>query len=383
MLVAATVSFIITSGCIGSLDKNVDMTLTPEATNNPSIQQEETTGVDETVNATKLSDEKLFEPVVLPGPGFASQRDEAIPKYDSETEEKMINKAKDEILRVFPKVDVSSLDKYHWDTELAGSFFVPVIVFEGVVTDVNEPRNICEVIAYDPEKERIVLWYYTPDSPVSILNTEEIIQHEDVDIERDIVPVFKKMIGNEKYEENKDKYFIYLIDYVNSPLTTCAVIYESCNDVKSDMGYTEIYLSRSNGEIITYGERFNNEKFFEESIELSPTPEISLEEAKKILEAKIEELYPDDPQEMKYCEFYKGTAAEGYTNGLFWLDSVSFLDTEDGYLLSPIPLAWRITFSTKESRNEGGPFDGAKSAYIDANSGEILYLRNSQIDIIP
>lgn len=374
IIVSIMLTAVLFSGCTVNSPEVSGMT-------SPSNQNEETAGSQASISAAPTPDEILFEPVELPGPGNPHEQYLAIPKYDTETKEKFVTEAKDEILRVFPSADVSSLNNYHWDSQLAGSFFVPVIVFENVVLDKNEPDNNCTAVSYDPEKKRIVGWSLQP--PVNIIKGEEKIRHEDVEIERDIIPVFKKMLGDEIYGKNKDTYFIYLADDINFPFTTRATIYESKNGVRSDMGYTEVLLSRITGEITAYGDRFNNERFLEEAVKLSPEPGISLEEAKSILERKLDELYPENPQDIIYCEYYSGDTAKGATNGLFWLDSISFLDTKDGYLLNPVPLTWRITFSTKESRSAGNPFDGAHSAYIDANSGEILYLRNSRIDIIP
>ena len=105
---------------------------------------------------------------------------------------------------------------------------------------------------------------------------------------------------------------------------------------------------------------------------LSSIPGISLDEAKSILEAKLGEVYSDNPQEVQY------DPDEETTNCLLWLDASAYMDIEDGYLLSPIPLAWAISYSTKESRAES---DHYSFAAIDANTGEILSMHNSRIDI--
>ena len=378
LLAALFLSATITAGCTWNPGKDPGPSPTAGAATNQ--QQEETPDNQVPESVTTAPGQKFSGPVKLPG--SITESTAIRPKYDSETKEKIIDDAKSEILRVFPGADPSSLNRYFWDTKLAGSFFVPVITFADVIPDKKEPENILGEVAYDPGKGRIVTWYYTADSPGNNKNGDEIISHESVDIERDIVPVFRKMIGDEEYEKNRDNYFIYLVDSVNFPLTTCAEIYESYNGVKSDMGYAEINFNRANGEITAYVDVFNEKEFLNESTTSSPVPEISLEEAKGILETKLDELYPDDPQEIEYCEYYGGAAAEGLTNGLFWLDRSIYLDIEDDQLLSPIPLGWRITFSTKESRSLGGPFNGAHSAYIDAHTGEIVYLRNDRIDII-
>ncbi|WP_421907889.1 hypothetical protein [Methanolacinia petrolearia] len=102
------------------------------------------------------------------------------------------------------------------------------------------------------------------------------------------------------------------------------------------MGYAQIYFNRVNEEAVVYGENFNDKEFFEKSVTLSSIPEISLDEAKSILEAKLDEVYSDNPQEVQY------DPDEETTNCLLWLDASAYMDIEDGYLLSPIPLAWAI-----------------------------------------
>ena len=354
-------SALIISGCTeDSADKTDIAGETPvPATNTPT-----------SAGASQTANEKLFEPVKLPGTSI-TERTPVTPKYDSETKEQLVKEAKNEILQIFPNAYSSSLNNYHWDSSRSGSFTVSVITFEGVITDTDELGNICE-IDYDPEKGRIVYWEYDNEAPIRDTSGDEIISHEDVDIEEDIIPIFKRMVGEEEYEENKDNYFIYTVDSWNDPMTTIAYIYESCKGVESYMGYAQIYFNRVNEEAVVYGENFNDKEFFEKSVTLSSIPGISLDEAKSILEAKLDEVYSDNPQEIQY------DPDEETTNCLLWLDASAYMDIEDGYLLSPIPLAWGISYSTKESRAESNYYTFAA---IDANTGEILSMYNSRIDI--
>ncbi|MDD4127955.1 MAG: hypothetical protein PHV39_09795, partial [Methanomicrobium sp.] len=203
----------------------------------------------------------------------------------------------------------------------------------------------------------------------------EIIRHEDIDVDTDIIPVFKQMIGDEKYEKNKENYFIYLFDSQNSPLTTVAHIVEGSGGAKSYMGEVQICINRASGKAVVYGDRLNSEEFFMKAFTLSPTPKITLDEAKSILEAKIDELYPGEPQKIEYA---KGVSAEN-AGGLFWLDSSSYMNIQGDYLLSPVPLAWGILYITEETRGWGG--SGRIWAAIDANNGEILSFYNERIEI--
>lgn len=363
IIIGITLSAIIFSGC-------TDKTAGIEGTDIVTKQPEETAVNHETENTTITSGEKLSEPVQLPGTSI-TERTPVTPKYDSETKEQLVKEAKNEILQIFPNAYSSSLNNYHWDSSRSGSFTISVITFEGVITDTDEPGNICE-IDYDPEKGRIIYWEYDHEAPIRDTSGDEIISHEDVDIEEDIIPIFKRMVGEEEYEENKDNYFIYTVDSWNDPMTTIAYIYESCKGVESYMGYAQIYFNRVNEEAVVYGENFNDKEFFEKSVTLSSIPGISLDEAKSILEAKLDEVYSDNPQEVQY------DPDEETTNCLLWLDASAYMDIEDGYLLSPIPLAWGISYSTKESRAESNHYTFAA---IDANTGEILSMYNSRIDI--
>lgn len=372
IIVGLILAAIIFSGCTGSSNEVSGTGITPGATtdiSSPENQQEETSGDQATAGDTILPGQKLSEPVRLPGSN--TKQESAIPEYDPETKEKYLGEAKAEIIRVFPGADTSSLNNHHWDFNRAGSFFVPVIVFEGVIVDKNEPFNICE-IGYDPQKERIVLWGYDNNAPRWDTGGGEIIRHEDVDIEDDIIPVFKLILGEEEYGKNRDNYFFKPVDSGNYPLTTITYVYESSKGIRFYMGKSQILFNRANGEIVAYRENFNDEDFYKQAMGLSPVPGISLEEAKSILEAKLDEAYPDDPQEVEY------NPAKETSNSLLWLDADAYMDTENGYLLSPVPLAWEISYTTKGSRAET---DRYLWAAIDANTGEIMSMGDPRIKI--
>jgi hypothetical protein len=106
------------------------------------------------------------------------------------------------------------------------------------------------------------------------------------------------------------------------------------------------------------------EKYLNEAMLLSPVPWISLDET------RLDEVYPENPPEVQYKQ------AEN-TNCLLWLDA-TYMALEDGYLLSPIPLAWGISYTTKGSRAEPDSYSWAP---IDANTGEILSIYDPRIDI--
>jgi hypothetical protein len=366
LLVALFLSATITAGCTWNSGK--DPGQSPTAGPATNQQQEETPDNQVPESVTTAPGQKFSDPVKLPGP---TTRNNAIrPKYDSETEEKIIGEAKSEILRVFPGVVSASLNNYHWDSNRVGTLFLPVIVFDGVIVDEDQAGDRCE-ITYDPENKRIVYWGYDNDAPVRDTSGGEIIRHEDIDIEEDIIPLFKRIIGEEEYEKNKDNYFIHTADSPNDHLTTIAYISESYKGIQSYMGRAQIYLNRANGEIYVYGDDFNDKDFYNEAVTLSTVPGISLDEAKSILETKLDEAYPDDPQEVQYKE------AEN-TNCLKWLDAEAYMDIEDGYLLSPIPLAWWISYTSKGSRAETDRYLGAA---VDANTGEILSMHDPRFDI--
>ena len=362
------VSSLLVSGCTGNNSPPVAAGPTATAPGPTDQQPEQVT--DNYLEAG----EKLTEPVKIPGTWNGKEKYKAIPDYDPETEEKYLAEAKAEILRVFPETDVSTLNRYDWDAELAGSFYIPALVFSDVVVDKTEPENICGIY-YSPDKKRIVCWYYDADSPIMDTSRSEIILHEDVDMERDILPVFKNIIGDEEFERNRDNYSTYLLDSRNFYQKTVAYICEGGSGIKCYMGQTSILFNRVTGEVVAYRENFNEKEFYNQAIKLSPDPKISLDEAKSILEAKIDELYPDDPQNIKY----PGGSSADLSGGLFWLDSGVYMDIEGDYLLSPVPLAWGIIYVTKESQGWGG--SGNIWAAVDANTGEILSIYNDRIKI--
>ncbi|WP_048148252.1 hypothetical protein [Methanolacinia paynteri] len=363
------VSSLLVSGC--TVNNSPAVAAGPDTTVPEQTDQQPEQVTDNYIGAG----ERLAEPVKVPGTWIGTDKSKAIPDYDDETKEKYLAEAKAEILRVFPETDVSTLNRYYWDAELAGSFFIPALVFSDVIVDKTEPENACDQIYYSPDKKRITWWYYDTNSPARGTSGSEIIRQEDVDMERDVLPVFKNIIGNEEFERNRDNYSTYLLDDGNIHQTTAAYICEGGSGVKCYMGNTRVSFSRTTGRVVAYRENFNEEEFYSQAVKLPTVPKISLEEAKSILEAKLDELYPDDPQNIQYPE---GGSAD-LSGGLFWLDSCVYMDIEDDYLLSPVPLAWGIIYITKESQGWGG--SGEIWAAVDANTGEIVSMYNDRIRI--
>ena len=98
---------------------------------------------------------------------------------------------------------------------------------------------------------------------------------------------------------------------------------------------------------------------------MSPTPEISQEEAKQILEERLKENNEGNKVSVEYCQRY------GYYNFpyLQWLDEPYYMDIEDGYVTSPVKLIWELPFITT---------DDGKMHYgiVDAHTGEIIDIQS-------
>ena len=96
---------------------------------------------------------------------------------------------------------------------------------------------------------------------------------------------------------------------------------------------------------------------------MSPTPDISLDEAKEILETKLKEESRGNDVNIEYCQRY------GYYEFpyLQWHDQPYFMDIEDDYVTSPLNLTWELPFTTWDGKMYYGT--------IDAHTGEIIDIK--------
>ncbi len=323
-------------------------------------------------------------------PGSTQPQTVAVP-YDDETKELLVNNAKTEILRVFPEVKESSLNNYRWGEDNYDGYFAPAIIFEDV-SDESKTKERLAInkwftehivrIAVDPETVHIK--YYKGSSgfsgtPKAIISYEEAKEHA--------MDFFIDAIGEEYYSENKDKYSIYTMNdkiayHENTDSTITIFIHNSYNGVKYLNDKVQINYSLLIDSIEAYISNFNQyPDLLTEITTLSPVPDITLDEAKQILEAKLEEDNPGKDLKIEYHENYEGAVLPSdYYSSLYWMDSPDYMSiSDDGYVLEPLRLVWRFYFNTEDMRNN--PDETVRPVYVDAHTGEIVYLKYGGISI--
>ncbi|WOF16277.1 hypothetical protein F1737_05900 [Methanoplanus sp. FWC-SCC4] len=365
---------IFSGGCISSGDKSgledsATIVPTTEHTNGP-----DNSGVDGTLKV------KWPGPVKPPADPLS---------YDENTKQILVDNAKKEILRVFPDVIESSLDNYKWSEEDYGGYFAPAILFENAIDESklkerlesNEwfTENIVR-IAVNPDTGYIK--YYKGSSgssgtPKEIISYEEAKDHA--------MSIFTNVMGEEHYNENKDKYFIYTMNnkiaYRNdADLTILLLIHNSHNGVKYLNDKVEILYDLANDAIIFYKSRIKDPVLLAEITTLSPVPDVTLDEAKEILKAKLNENFPEKDLKVEFHENYEGAVLPSdYYSSLYWMDSPGYMNITDGYVREPLKLVWRFYFNTEDMRNN--PEETVRPVYVDAHTGEIVYLRYAGISI--
>ncbi|MDD4127011.1 MAG: PepSY domain-containing protein [Methanomicrobium sp.] len=365
---------LLSGGCVDNMDKPgaeepVTTISTMEYTNAPT-----NSGVDGTLKV------KLPGPVEPPVDPVS---------YDERTKELLVNNAKNEILRVFPEVKESSLDNYKWDENNYGGYYASVIVFEDVIDESKKKERVAKnkwfteqvvEIAVDPETGSILEYIGFTDSsgtPEGIISYEKAKEHA--------MNYFINVIGEEQYNKNKDKYFIYVMDNKiankNDMCSTISLfIHNSHNGVKYMGDRVQITYDLAIDAVESYANFFRDPEFHAEITTLSPVPDVTLDEAKKILEAKLNENNPGKDLKIEYHENYEGAVLPSdYYSSLYWMDSPYYMSISDGYVSEPLKLVWRFYFNTEHMRNN--PNETVRQVCIDAHTGEIVYLKYAGISI--
>ncbi|ADN36231.1 Propeptide PepSY amd peptidase M4 [Methanolacinia petrolearia DSM 11571] len=303
-------------------------------------------------------------------------------EYNDQTREELIEEAKDEIMRLFPNVDRSTLNgqwQEHVYTYTSIAYGYPVIVFENAdFTSDNFmalqeemsngdssriQRNLVRIV-YDPKSKKVLDFgsygYSTPPASAERRVTSEEAKEKCLNL-------IKKVKGE---------------DFVNNEMNDYSIIFTDleAEDNQGEViieleGYPYENVPYLNGgifvdynlvldEVLGYSDYTYDPELLAALTTLSPNPEIkTLEEAKGIFEAKVAERYPGEV-DIDY------RTDEGFTtNALVW-DNIPkniFSDNPE-----PFKLVWYLVFNSGNARRE---------AVIDAHTGEITYLRYKDIDI--
>ena len=305
------------------------------------------------------------------------------PEYDEQTKSRLIEEAKEKIIKVYPDVDKSALEGYWIDHESI-YYGPPRIIFENV-DDTSEEfmeiqktrwagleRNIHNnivTIKVDPKSGDLV--FYGSES-VDWPLKDEIRTVSYKEVENRALDFVKEVKGNDYFEEKKNDFYIYKIntDSDSGDGLAIIVLFNTYNGVQYLNDKIFIYYDLIQDTVSRYSDELKDPELMNSLTTLPSTPTVSENEAKNILEAKLKESYPDENLNIQY------SVLKGHENSLNWYDQEELVYSDQP---EPIRLIWYITFSDAEMRKQ----DARKttSAIIDAHTGEIVSLSFRDISI--
>jgi len=347
---------ILISGCT---ILNPEIENTPVAT--PTLAAE-TTGI-----ATQSTQSENAEPVF--------SWSDIYPDYDEQTKSRLIEEAKDEIVRIYPDVDRSTLDGFWMDHDPA-EYGPPRIIFDNVDDtsekymelqklrsrgiEANIRHNIVR-IKVDPESGNIVRYGSRGHSGPSD-EEERIVSFGEC--EDKCLEFVRKVKGDDFVDKMENNYSTYKVNF-DKNLKNGLVLVVPCNTYeevrylndKIDMEY-DLVLDR----VVRYWDNLKDPELMAELTTLSSVPTISERKAKRILEEKLNETYPDEDLQIHYHNV-------DFEKGVLWYDDEDLVYSRQP---EPIRLTWQLIFNDKEMRKIDSQY--ISEAFIDAHTGEIISL---------
>ena len=299
------------------------------------------------------------------------QDENPIPPYSEEEKQSLVEEAKREIVRMFPNVEEDTLNNYSWEYRYYNNYIVLTLVFTDVVDNSkSEERKALSKyfnkktvrIRYDPE--RGIIRSYIPDGTIGFSPDNEIIVSSEEAKGRALE--FYKMVMGDESEAHKDDLIIIRDDgedknkvFLNVEICTIykgVVCSYDCSNIIYDLRLDEVRdftVYQSSPEIMS------------QIISLSPKPDITIDEAKNILEKCLKENNGGTKVPIEYCQRL------GYYDfpNLQWFDNSIYMSIEDGYVTRPIKLIWELPYITT---------DNGRMHYgiIDAHTGEIIDIQS-------
>ncbi|GAB7015548.1 hypothetical protein JCM10550A_09150 [Methanogenium cariaci] len=305
------------------------------------------------------------------------------PAYDEQTKQRLIEEAKDEIVRIYPDVDRSTLDGYWMDHDPV-AYGPPRIIFANV-DDTSEKymelqklrsrgiaaniRHNYVMIKVDPVSGNIVR-YGSRGHSGPLEDETRIVSFEEC--EDKCLEFVRTVKGNDFVEGKENDFSIYKI-YSDKNMKDGLVYiipFNTYNGVQ--YMYDQIYMHYDLvlDRVIRYRDDLKDPELMKKLTTLSPEPTISKRKAKQILEAKLKESYPDEDLNIQY------RVLNDFENNVLWYDPVELVYSQQP---EPIRLIWYITFNDEEMRNKDSR--NRATAIIDAHTREIINLRYRDIDI--
>ncbi|ADN36230.1 hypothetical protein Mpet_1471 [Methanolacinia petrolearia DSM 11571] len=293
------------------------------------------------------------------------------PDHTEQEKSQLIEEAKDEIMRVFPDIEESTLNGEwieHTRTTDNGLKEIgsPYIRFENIKSTSDDRKH---AIFVDPESMEIT--YYTPYSA----NYKEPVISLDEGKEK-ATEFIKNVQGEDSIVYDPDAYMVVRDSYEIDERPVASVNYfKTSSGVIYQYDYVFAEYDMSHDRIERYSNGITSPDLLSGLTTLSAEPEISFDEAVKIVEDKIAERYDLDELELEYSKI------SSYDNYLFWWDDDDIVYADDP---NPIPLVWCVGYSDKKTREETDEeitYPRSGGFRVDAHTGEIYTLTYSSYNI--
>lgn len=287
------------------------------------------------------------------------------PDYDDRAKSEIVEEAKDEIMRVFPDIDRSTLNG-NWvgreryndaGTKQIGS---PYIEFEEVMYTSGESRNY--KIRVDPTRMKIT--YYSPDTAYE---GQPVISYNEA--KQKAIEFIRKAQGENSIVDDPDaiSYFKNTFSSGGLPMAYVAY-YKTYNGVVYQENSVSVSYDMRKDKVERYFDYLTEPELLSGLTVLSPEPDITYEEAIQVLEETLSKKYNLEEEGLEYITL---SNSDSY---LSWWDNDNLVYAGDP---EPLPLVWDIGMTSTESRKEYeeervDPTCG--SFRIDAHTGEVTRL---------
>ncbi|WP_048150056.1 hypothetical protein [Methanolacinia paynteri] len=287
------------------------------------------------------------------------------PDYDDRTKSEIIEKAKDEIMQVFPDIDRSSLSGNWVESERyndAGTKQIgsPYIEFEDVTYASGESRNY--KIRVDPTRMKIT--YYSPNTAY---NGQPVIPYNEA--KQKAIEFIRKAQGGDSIVDDPDAISYFKNAYSEGELPMAYVVYyKTYNGVVYQENSVSVDYDMRKDKVERYFDDLTDPELLSGLTILSPEPDITYEEAIQVLEETLSKKYNLEEEGLEYITL---SNCDSY---LSWWDNDNLVYADDP---KPLPLVWDIGMTSTESRKEYeeervDPTSG--SFRIDAHTGEVTRL---------
>lgn len=287
------------------------------------------------------------------------------PDHDENTRSGIIEKAKDEIMRVFPGIDRSSLNGIWIERERYNYSGIkqigrPYIEFTEARYTLGEGRSY--TIQVDPEQMKIIDY-----SPTGAQYGQAVISYKEA--KKKAIEFIRKAQGEDSIVDDPGAYSYFKDSFASGGIPVAYVAYfKTSGGVTYQENRVSVRYDMRRDKVETYYDDLTEPGLLSGLTVLSPEPNITFEEATGILEGMLSEKYNVEEIGLEYV------VVNNYDDYLSWWDNDNLVYADDPEAL---PLVWNIGITDAASRKEAeehriSPLCG--TFRVDAHTGEVTCL---------